>query len=76
MSGKELANSSRNHGIDALRILSMLMIVMLHVIGHGGIIKTSESINYWIILLFSNRGLLWCELLCLNIRICWSLFKL
>ena len=30
---------TRNYGIDALRIVSMLMIVMLHVIGHGGVIK-------------------------------------
>lgn len=30
----------------------MLMIVMLHVIRHGGVIKATESINYWIVLLF------------------------
>ena len=40
---------SRNYGIDALRIISMLMVVMLHVLKHGGIIRASESITYLII---------------------------
>lgn len=45
-------NQSRNYGIDALRIVSMLMIVMLHVLGSGGILKSSGSTNYWIAWLF------------------------
>lgn len=33
---------TRNYGIDFLRIISMIMIVTLHVLGHGGIIEGSE----------------------------------
>ena len=33
---------SRNYGIDALRILSMLMIVVLHVLKYGGILGNTE----------------------------------
>mgnify|MGYP004611784031 CR=1 FL=1 len=32
----------RNYGIDFLRIISMIMIVSLHVLGHGGLIDGSE----------------------------------
>ena len=28
--------SNRNYGIDLLRILSMLMVIVLHVLGWGG----------------------------------------
>ena len=31
-------NSSRNYGIDALRIISMVMIITHHILVHGGII--------------------------------------
>lgn len=40
-------NTFHNYGIDALRIISMLMIVTHHVLSHGGILKSSESTNYW-----------------------------
>lgn len=33
----------RNCGIELLRILSMYMIVMLHVMGHGGLQSEVES---------------------------------
>ena len=38
----------RNYGIDALRILSMIMIPVLHVLGHGGILASAAklSLNY------------------------------
>ena len=44
----------RNYGIDLLRIVSMLMVVVLHVLGQGGVLKTSTplSIGYsvaWIL---------------------------
>ena len=29
-------NTNRNYGLDALRIISMLMVVALHVLGTGG----------------------------------------
>ncbi len=40
--------TGRNYGIDALRILSMLMVVTLHVLGHGGILDSTKaySVNY------------------------------
>lgn len=47
-------HTERNYGIDALRIVAMIMIPILHIIGHGGILSTvtSFSINYdvvWLI---------------------------
>lgn len=33
----------RNYGIDLLRIISMSMIVMLHVLGHGGVLNASAQ---------------------------------
>ena len=33
-------NSGRNYGIDLLRIVAMMMIPLLHVLGHGGILGT------------------------------------
>lgn len=39
----------RNYGIDMLRIVSTMMITILHVLGDGGVLKASEhasSINY------------------------------
>ena len=34
---------SRNYGIDLLRIISMLGVVFLHVLGHGGILSLDLS---------------------------------
>ena len=43
---------SRNYGIDLLRIISMSFIVIIHTVGHGGILKTCvpNSIKYNIVL--------------------------
>lgn len=40
--------NERNYGIDVLRILSMMMVVMLHVLGNGGIRDSTDnlSVNY------------------------------
>ena len=40
--------SKRNYGIDLLRCISMMMVVVLHVMGHGKILATVEpnSLNY------------------------------
>ena len=46
-----MSASSRNYGIDVLRILSMLFVVVLHVLGHGGILKSDLS--------FTNFSLVW-----------------
>ncbi len=36
-------SSSRNYGIDLLRIISMIGVVLLHVLGHGGILKSASA---------------------------------
>ena len=41
-------NNSRNYGIDALRIISMLMVVIMHVLVHGEVLSSSKPVNYWI----------------------------
>ncbi len=35
--------ATRNHGIDALKIISMYMVVLLHIISHGGVLGGSQS---------------------------------
>ena len=39
----------RNYGVDFLRILSMFMIVILHTLAHGGILKSVQPFTdcYW-----------------------------
>lgn len=46
--GNEAMGKERNIGIDFLRIVSMLLIVLLHVLGHGGVLAAVDllSINY------------------------------
>lgn len=41
---------TRNYGIDFLRMISMIMIVMLHTLGHGGILRSVSflSLHYQI----------------------------
>lgn len=43
-----IKKEERNTGIDLLRLLAMLMVVILHVLGFGGILNNSKflSINY------------------------------
>ena len=43
-----MENKVRNHGIDLLRIVSMLMVLILHILGPGGILKNTNilSANY------------------------------
>ncbi len=33
-----MEKDSRNYGIDLLRILAMTMIIIVHILGHGGVI--------------------------------------
>lgn len=42
---------TRNYGIDFLRMISMIMIVMLHTLGHGGILRSVSflSVHYQIV---------------------------
>ena len=37
------------HGIDLLKIISMIFIMALHVMGQGGILRSAEGINYYIV---------------------------
>lgn len=41
----ETESNTRNIGIDLLRIVSMLMVVILHILGHGGIIETCPPLS-------------------------------
>lgn len=41
----ELIRRERNYGIDCLRILSMFMVVLLHVLGKGGILASTEKLS-------------------------------
>lgn len=36
-------NKDRNIGIDLLRLLSMYMVVILHILGHGGVLRAIEG---------------------------------
>lgn len=38
-----MIKTSRNHGIDLLRIACMLSIVLIHVLGHGGVLAGATS---------------------------------
>ncbi len=44
MNGQNLS-SERNYGIDLLRITAMFMVVILHILGCGGILKGGESFS-------------------------------
>ena len=35
----------RNYGIDLLRMVLMLMVVVIHVLTHGGVIKATEQLS-------------------------------
>ena len=56
--------AKRNFGIDALRIMSMFMIVVWHVIGQGGVLAntTQFSLNYEIVRLL--KILVFCSVNC------------
>lgn len=43
--GKVKLNSNRNYGIDFLRILSMLFVLLLHILKHGGILANLEKFS-------------------------------
>lgn len=41
--------ATRNYGMDALRMLSMLMVLILHILGAGGILASAQPLSpgYW-----------------------------
>lgn len=63
---------TRNYGIDFLRMISMIMIVMLHTLGHGGILRSVSflSVHYQIAWLLGSDCLRCCKYLRYDIRIC------
>ena len=45
--------TNRNYGIDLLRIVSMYMIVLLHVLGQGGILAKAHVLStHWLVAWF------------------------
>ena len=38
-------DNSRNYGIDLLRMVSMIMVVTLHILGHGGVLGSSVYLS-------------------------------
>lgn len=44
--GKVKINPNRNYGIDFLRILSMLFVLLLHILKHGGILANLEKFSF------------------------------
>lgn len=56
---KALPSPGRNYGIDLLRVVSMLMVITLHTLGHGGVLNmaaeraaSGKAANYAIAWLF------------------------
>ena len=40
---KQTVSENRNYGIDALRLFSMFLVVILHVLGRGGILGATNG---------------------------------
>ncbi len=38
-----MGRTSRNYGIDALRVFSMFLVAIIHILGHGGVIRSATS---------------------------------
>ena len=47
-----MENTKRNYGIDLLRIVSMMMVTLLHVFGQGGILSSTAGVNAKIVWFF------------------------
>lgn len=65
------AMEERNYGIDLLRIVSMMMVVLLHVLGQGGILDGSDPLTVKSETLASGDRSLQCgKYLRYDIRLC------
>lgn len=42
-----MGKSARNYGIDLLRVLSIFLVVILHILGHGGVLATTASYGHF-----------------------------
>ena len=38
-------NNARNYGIDLLRIVSMFLVCLIHVLGHGGVLGATSRLS-------------------------------
>lgn len=52
ITGNNEIKKDRNYGIDLLRLISMFMVVILHVLGNGGILASTTNLSlkgevYW-----------------------------
>ena len=52
----------RNYGIELLRIVSMLMIVMIHIVNRGGMAENAEGFNKYV--LFAINAIIACAVNC------------
>lgn len=59
--------TSRNWGIDLLRILSMFMVVVLHVLGQGGILVAQVPFDYGWVLCWTLESACFCAVNCFGI---------
>lgn len=53
---EEDLSNRRNHGIDFLRIVSMLLVVILHILGQGGVLKEVQTSGRFAISWFMEIG--------------------
>ena len=46
-----MMTSNRNYGVDLLRVVSMIMVIILHILGQGGVLRqlTDLSVKYSIV---------------------------
>ena len=52
--GKSCDTTKRNFGIDALRLVAMYMIVLLHVLKHGGILQHATGLSFAVVWLLET----------------------
>lgn len=60
----ETLRKERNYGIDLLRIVTMLMVVVLHVLSHGGILEKVKNLTWKGELIYLLRSLCFCAVNC------------
>lgn len=59
-----LITNKRNYGIDCLRIVSMIMVAVLHVVGLGGVLSALESSPTWYNIVWLIRVAAYCAVDC------------
>lgn len=60
-------NAGRNYGIDLLRIVSMTLIVVLHVLGHGKLLTSVEECSSKYYILWSLETMAYCAVNCFGL---------